>query len=153
VLQLESPSFLQGGAIPRKFTCDGSDVSPALRWSDVPAGAKSFAVICDDPDAPAGTWVHWVIYAIPGSSPGLSEAVPKFEALTDGTKNGKNSWGKAGYGGPCPPRGKPHRYFFKLYALNADPGLGPGATKEQLETAVHGKVLARAELMGTYGRA
>jgi Raf kinase inhibitor-like YbhB/YbcL family protein len=153
MLNLESPAFAPGAAIPRKFTCDGSDLSPALAWSDAPPATKFFALTCDDPDAPVGTWTHWVIYSIPGKFAGLPEGVPKFEALPDGTKQGKNSWGKIGYGGPCPPRGKPHRYFFHLYALNGDPGLGPGATKVELETAIHGKVLGRAELMGTYGRA
>lgn len=152
-LRIEGPAFQPGGAIPRKHTCDGADVSPALVWSGVPTAVKSFALICDDPDAPAGTWVHWVIYGIPATSKGLPEGVPPSHRLADGSMQGSNDFGKIGYGGPCPPRGKPHRYFFKLYALGADPALGPGASKAQLVRAIEGKVLAQAELVGTYGRA
>lgn len=111
-----------------------------------------FALICDDPDAPAGTWVHWVVYAIPSGATGLAEGVPPSKTLADGSKQGMNDFGKIGYGGPCPPRGKPHRYFFKIYALGADPALGPGASKQQLLKALEGKILGQAELVGTYGR-
>lgn len=150
---LESAAFQRGSAIPRKHTCDGADVSPALRWSEAPPGTKSFALICDDPDAPVGTWVHWVIYGIPASSTGLGEGVPPSHSLADGSKQGTNDFRKIGYGGPCPPRGKPHRYFFKFYALGADPAVGSGASKEQLLKAMEGKVLGQAEVVGTYGRA
>jgi hypothetical protein len=151
-MRLESPAFQAGAPIPRAYTCHGADKSPPLQWFEVPPGTKAFALLCDDPDAPAGTWVHWVIYGIPGTATGLAEGVPRFDALPDGTKNGKNSWGRSGYGGPCPPPGKPHRYFFHLHALNADPGIGSGADSGQLERAIQGKVLARAQLMGTFGR-
>lgn len=150
--RIESAAFTAGAAIPRKHTCDSADVSPPLRWAEPPAGTKMFALICDDPDAPAGTWVHWVIYSIPPGATGLAEGVPPSKTLADGSKQGVNDFGKVGYGGPCPPRGKPHRYFFKLYALGADPGLGPGASKGQLLKAIEGKLLAQAELIGTYGR-
>ncbi len=139
--------------MPRKHTCDGADVSPALHWSGPPAGARGYALLCDDPDAPVGTWVHWVIYAIPAHASGLPEGVPPTPTLPGGTRQGVNDFRKTGYGGPCPPRGKPHRYFFKLYALGADPGLPPGASKAQLLEAIEGKVVGHAELVGTYGRA
>lgn len=151
--RIESLAFQHGTSIPRKHTCDGADVSPALRWSEAPPGSKGFALICDDPDAPAGTWVHWVIYGIPTSASGLPEGVPHTPGLPDGSKQGLNDFRKTGYGGPCPPRGRPHRYVFRLYALSAEPGLGPGAGKAQLLRAIEGKVLAQAELVGTYGRA
>ena len=151
--RIESPAFRQGTSIPRKQTCDGADVSPALRWSEAPPGTRVFALVCDDPDAPGGTWVHWVVYGIPATAAELGEGVPPSPRLADGSKQGTNDFRKVGYGGPCPPRGKPHRYSFRLYALSADPGLGPGASKEQLMRAVEGKVLGQAELVGTYGRA
>ncbi|MGQ9588217.1 MAG: YbhB/YbcL family Raf kinase inhibitor-like protein [Thermoplasmata archaeon] len=150
--RLESPEFKHGESIPKKFTCDGADVSPALRWSDVPVGTRSFALICDDPDAPMGTWVHWVIYNIPGDRTGISENVPKQSLLPDGTKQGSNSWRKTGYGGPCPPGKKPHRYFFKLMALDTMVQIPAGASKDELLRAVGGHVLGEAELVGLYGR-
>jgi Raf kinase inhibitor-like YbhB/YbcL family protein len=138
--------------IPKKFTCDAADVSPALTWANAPSGTESFALIADDPDAPVGTWTHWIAWDIPASSTGLPEGVPKQEALPDGTRQGRNDFKRIGYGGPCPPPGKPHRYFFRLYALDAKLTLNPGATRHELERAMDGHVLARAEVIGKYGR-
>jgi Raf kinase inhibitor-like YbhB/YbcL family protein len=149
--QIESDAFGDGDPIPRRFSCDGDDVSPPLSWTAPPAESASLALIVDDPDAPAGTWVHWVLWGIPADSGGLPEAIPASARLEDGTTSGKNSWGRLGYGGPCPPRGT-HRYFFKLYALDASPDIEPGATKERLLAAMKGHILAEARLMGTYTR-
>jgi len=148
---LQSSSFTSGGTIPKKFACD-SDISPALQWSEPPANTQSFALIADDPDAPAGTWTHWVVYDLPATLRQLPEGVPKRASLPQGGAQGINDFGKTGYGGPCPPPGKPHRYFFKLYALDARLNLKPGASKEQVENAMRGHILANAELMGTYQR-
>lgn len=152
MLEISSTAFEHGANIPRVFTCDGADESPPLAWSGAPEGTAGYALICDDPDAPVGTWVHWLMWNIPGSSQGLAEEVPTDETLTDGSRQGKNGWGRIGYGGPCPPRGKPHRYFFKLYALDALLDLKPGANKNQLLKAMEGHILAEAELMGLYSR-
>jgi Raf kinase inhibitor-like YbhB/YbcL family protein len=149
---MKSASFAHEGDIPKKHTCDGADVSPALSWSDPPAAAQSFSLIMDDPDAPAGTWVHWVIYNIPGQARQLPEDVPKQAELKDGSRQGRNDFAKPGYGGPCPPRGGPHRYFFKLYVLDTKLNLPPSATKADLEKAMKGHVLAQTELMGRYKR-
>lgn len=151
-LKLTSAAFQPGGTIPKKFTCDGPDVSPALAWSGAPAGTKSFALIMDDPDAPVGTWVHWVLYDLPAGMHELAENVAKQEELPDGARQGRNDFRRIGYGGPCPPPGPAHRYFFKLYALDAKLGLKPGATKADVEKAMKGHVLAQGELMGRYGR-
>jgi len=150
--QMTSTAFSSAEMIPRKFTCDGPDISPQLAWNEPPAGTQSFALITDDPDAPVGTWVHWVLYDLPPSARSLDEAVPKQEQLPSGARQGRNDFGKIGYGGPCPPPGKPHRYFFKLYALDAKLNLKPGATKAGLERAMKGHILAQAELIGRYGR-
>jgi Raf kinase inhibitor-like YbhB/YbcL family protein len=150
-MRIESPAFSEGGAIPRAYTCDGRDVSPALSWSEVPAGTKSLALICDDPDAPAGVWVHWVAYALPPGATGLPEGVPAAPELSGGGAQGKNDFGKLGYGGPCPPKGT-HRYEFKLYAVDAEMKLRSGSTKAELLRAMHGHVLAEAKLIGTYTR-
>ncbi len=150
--QLQSPAFKPGGEIPKKFTCQGGDISPALSWGGAPAGAKGFALIADDPDAPVGTWVHWVLYDLPATTTQLPEDVPKSEKLPDGGAQGVNDFKKVGYGGPCPPPGKPHRYFFKLYALDSSLNLKPGTSKTDLEKAMKGHILAQAELMGTYKR-
>lgn len=149
--QLTSTAFAHGEAIPRKYSCDGQDISPPLSWGDPPQGAQSFALIMDDPDAPAGIWVHWVLYNLPAGSRGLPEAVPTDAQLADGSRQGKNSGGKVGYGGPCPPRAT-HRYFFKLYALDRALDLAAGASKEQLLKAMEGHILAQTELMGKYTR-
>ena len=150
--EIVSTAFSAGGTIPQKFTCDGSDDSPQLTWTDPPAKTQSFAIIMDDPDAPVGTWVHWVIYDLPANARELAEGVAKQEQLLSGARQGRNDFGKIGYGGPCPPAGKPHRYFFKVYALDAKLGLKPGARKSDLERAMQGHILAQAELMGRYGR-
>ena len=134
------------------YTCDGKDISPELAWSGAPDGTKSFALICDDPDAPVGTWVHWVVYNIPSHATGLPKGVPTIKELPDGTRQGINDFHRIGYGGPCPPRGPAHRYFFKLYALDTKLDLPPGATKEQVLEAMKGHVLGEAQLMGKYER-
>jgi len=149
--QLTSPAFQPGESIDSKYTCDGQDISPPLSWTAPPAGTKSLALIMDDPDAPMGTWVHWVIYNIPAGESSLPEAVPADQELPNGARQGLNSWPKYGYGGPCPPSGQ-HRYFFKLYALDAVLDLPARVTKERLLQAMEGHVLGRAELMGLYRR-
>ena len=153
-LTLLSGAFAAGAGIPSKHTCDGADVSPALSWSGAPAGTVAFALIADDPDAPAGTWVHWVLFNIPGSATSLPEGVAKTDQPADlgGALQGRNDFRRVGYGGPCPPPGKPHRYFFKLYALGAALPLKAGATKQDVERAMRGHVLAETSLMGTYAR-
>jgi Raf kinase inhibitor-like YbhB/YbcL family protein len=151
-LELKSTDFGAGGNIPRQFTCDGADISPALEWNAPPAGTKSFALVADDPDAPVGTWVHWVIFDMPGSLRGLPQNVPKSEQLGDGSRQGRNDFRKIGYGGPCPPAGAAHRYFFKLYALEAKLNLKPGATKKEVEQAMQGRILAQGEYVGRYSR-
>ena len=148
---LQSSAFQNGGNIPKKFTCEAADVSPDIAWSGAPEKTQSFALIADDPDAPMGTWVHWVIYDLPSNAAKLSEGVPKQEQAASGTQ-GKNDFGKIGYGGPCPPPGKPHRYFFKLYALDGKLNLKPGARKAEVEAAMKGHILGQADLIGKYGR-
>ena len=150
-LTLASPVFQEGSAIPSRYTCEGQDVSPPLRWSGAPAGTISLALIADDPDAPGKTWVHWVVYNLPPSTVELLEAFPSQERLSDGTHQGATDFGRVGYGGPCPPSGT-HRYFFKLYALDAALSLPSKATKQQLEAAMQGHILAHTQLMGTYRR-
>jgi Raf kinase inhibitor-like YbhB/YbcL family protein len=151
-MRLSSTAFEEGARIPRKFTGDGTNVSPALAWTDVPKGTKSLALICDDPDAPRGNWVHWVLYDLPADREELPEAVPASTIIAAGGRQGKNDFGRLGYGGPAPPPGKPHRYVFELYALDAAVSVPDGATKQQLEAAMKGHVLAEAQLMGIYGR-
>ncbi|BCR04207.1 hypothetical protein DESUT3_12760 [Desulfuromonas versatilis] len=150
-MRIDSGVFEQGGIIPAKYTCDGANVSPPLDWSGLPGGAASLALICDDPDAPVGTWVHWVAYNIPVDRPGFGEHIPGERQLADGCLQGHNDFKRIGYGGPCPPSGT-HRYFFKLYALDCRLALAAGATKEQLLAAMKGHILGEAELMGTYRR-
>jgi Raf kinase inhibitor-like YbhB/YbcL family protein len=151
-MKITSTAFEEGATIPARHTADGADVSPPLLWSGVPAEAKSLALICDDPDAPRGTWVHWVAFNLPTDLTGLPEGVPATATLSPRGRHGKNDFRKFGYGGPSPPPGKPHRYFFKLYALDIALELPEGATKAQVETAMKGHVLAEAHLMGKYGR-
>lgn len=151
-LKLKSSDFTSGGMIPKQFTCDGADISPALEWSDPPAGTQSFALIADDPDAPRGTWVHWVVFDLPAKMRALAQNLPKKLEMADGLRQGRNDFGKVGYGGPCPPPGAPHRYFFKIYALDTKLNLKPGATKKDVEHAQQGHVLAQGEWMGRYGR-
>lgn len=145
-IQVSSSAFAEGQLIPSKYTCDGEDVSPSLMWSGVPENAHSAVLIMDDPDAPVGTWVHWVLYDLP----------PDIEGLNEGERDmgvdGVNSWNKPGYGGPCPPQGNPHRYYFKLYILDTELYLQSGATKEEIEKTMQGHILAEGQLMGRYGR-
>jgi Raf kinase inhibitor-like YbhB/YbcL family protein len=156
MLTLTSPAFTHNGAIPPRFTCDGADISPALAWSGAPAGTRSFALIVDDPDAPdpaapKRVWVHWVLYNLPPTLDGLPEG-GKVAALGAGARDALNDWNRPGYGGPCPPVGR-HRYFHKLYALDAElPDLGPKARKAKVEAAMDGHILGHAELVGTYQR-
>jgi Raf kinase inhibitor-like YbhB/YbcL family protein len=151
-MQLTCDAFSEGAAIPAKYTCDDKNVSPALKWSGVPATAKSLALIADDPDAPVGTWVHWVLFDLPGNVNGLPEDVAQNQHLPAGGKQGLNDFKHLGYGGPCPPPGKPHRYFFKLYALDTALDLKPGASKKEVERAMTNHIVAQAQLMGTYKR-
>lgn len=150
--ELKSSAFAAGADIPKKHTCDGADLSPTLTWGDPPDKTASFALIVDDPDAPAGTWVHWVLYNLPGTARELAENIAKEEQLDSGALQGKNDFRRIGYGGPCPPAGPAHRYYFKLYALDAPLNLKAGATKAAVEKAMKGHVLAQAELMGRYKR-
>ena len=149
-IQLKSPDFSSGGNIPKQFTCEGADISPALEWNAPPAATQSFALIADDPDAPVGTWVHWVLFDLPTSLRSLPQNFPKTEQSADGSHQGRNDFGRIGYGGPCPPPGKPHRYFFKLYALDTKLNLKPGASKKDVERAMQGHILAQGEYMGRY---
>jgi Raf kinase inhibitor-like YbhB/YbcL family protein len=151
-LALKSSAFESGRDIPAQFSCQGANVSPALSWTGSPSKTKSFVLIVDDPDAPSGTWVHWVVYDFPATVQSLSEGIPKQEALPGGGSQGVNDFHNIGYGGPCPPPGKPHRYFFKLYALDAKTNLKPGATKKEVEDAMKGHILSQAELVGRFGR-
>ena len=151
-MQLTSTAFSEGGAIPARFTCDDRNVSPVLSWSGAPAGAKSLVLIADDPDAPGGTWVHWVLYDLPVATSELAEDTPKTQYLPGGAKQGLNDFKRLGYGGPCPPPGKPHRYFFKLYALDTLLELKPGATKNEVERAMQKHILGQGQLMGIYKR-
>lgn len=150
--QISNTAFSNGGTILKKFTCDGPDVSPQLSWKEAPAATQSFALIMYDPDAPAGTWVHWVLYNLPANTRELPEGMEKQEQLATGALQGRNDFRKIGYGGPCPPPGKPHRYYFKLYALDTKLNLKAGATKPDLERAMKGHILGETELMGRYGR-
>jgi len=151
--ELISTAFEQGEPIPVKYSCDGEDISPSLAWGDPPSGTQSLALIMDDPDAPGGTWVHWVLFNISPDLRELEEDLPITGKNQDPNAIfvGNNSWGRADYGGPCPPSGT-HRYFFKLYALDTTISLLPGATKDELLNAMDGHILAEAELMGTYAR-
>ncbi len=148
---LKSPVFKNGDLIPGKYTCDGMDISPPLQWESIPEETKSIAIIADDPDAPMGTWVHWVIFNIPPSENQLPEGVPAERELSNGARQGTNDFRRIGYGGPCPPGGT-HRYFFKIYALDTVLDLKPGATKPQLLSAMKGHIIGQGELMGRYRR-
>lgn len=154
-LAITSTAFEEGAEIPRQHTCDGADVSPPLAWTGVPEGTAAVALIMDDPDAPAGTWVHWVLYDVAPSVTALAENVSKTEHPKElaGAAQGKSSFKRLGYGGPCPPPGPTHRYFFKLYALAGRVDLPPGASKQDLERAMGGHILATAQIMGRYQRA
>ena len=150
-IKLSSTAFKEGGMIPRKYTCDGPDISPQLDLGEIPAKAKSMALICDDPDAPVGTWVHWVLYDWPVKDKIIPEGIPAEKELSNGAKQGTNDFRRIGYGGPCPPGGT-HRYFFKVYALEAMLTVAPGLTKAKLLEAMKGHVLAEGQLMGKYKR-
>jgi len=150
--QISTTAFSSAGTIPKKYTCDGPDVSPPLNWTEAPAATKSFALIADDPDAPVGTWVHWVVFNVPAIARQLSEGVKKEEQLADGTRQGRNDFRKIGYGGPCPPPGPPHRYYFKLYALDTMLNRKAGAAKQDVERAMQGHVVGETQLTGRYGR-
>jgi len=148
-IKLTSAAFKDGESIPRAYTCDGVNISPPLEWSGVPKTAKTLAIVCEDPDAPAGTWVHWVLYNLPADNIGLVENLPATETLKAGGFQGKNDFGKIGYGGPCPPSGT-HRYFFKIYALDSELPLKGGATKAELLKALEGHIVLEGQLIGTY---
>jgi Raf kinase inhibitor-like YbhB/YbcL family protein len=151
-LELTSTAFGEGQAIPSPYTGDGRNLFPPLKWHDPPPGTRSLALICEDPDAPRGTFTHWVLYNLAAESRELGEGVPREATLPDGTTQGTNDFGKVGYGGPAPAPGKPHRYFFKLFALDSQLNLRPGATRHQLLAAMEGHVMAEGQLMGKYGR-
>ena len=150
-MKVTSPAFKDGGMIPSRYTCDGEDVSPALEWSSVPDQTKSIALIADDPDAPRGTFVHWVVYNLPADTRGLPEGAAANGTLPGGARQGTNDFGDAGYNGPSPPSGT-HRYFFKLYALDATVNLPAGARKADLLQAMKGHILAEGQLIGKYKR-
>ena len=151
-ISLSSTVFKEEELIPVKYTCDGQDISPPLNWDAPPQGTQSFALIVDDPDAPGGVFTHWVIFNIPAGSRESPEAVPAQEQLPNGARQGKNDFGKIGYGGPCPPPGDPHRYRFTLYALDQPLGLKAGASKKQVLNAMEGHILAQGQLTGKYQR-
>ena len=150
-ISVTSSAFEEGAAIPRQFTCDGADISPPLSWSGVPDGTRSLALISDDPDAPSGTWVHWVLFNIPTEKTELPEGIPGDTTLSTGARHGVNDFGRFGYGGPCPPGGT-HRYYFKLYALDTVLELPGRITKADLLDAMRGHILAEGQLMGKYSR-
>jgi hypothetical protein len=147
-----SSASLQDGRVPRENTCDGNDASPPLKWTAPPSGTKSFALTVTDPDAPSGTFTHWVLFNLPADRSSLPAGVPKQGQLADGSRQGRNDFGKVGYGGPCPPRGAPHRYVFTLYALDRELEVTAGAARSQVESTMNGHVLARSELTARYGR-
>ncbi len=151
-LAVTSSAFRANHAVPREHTCDGQDRSPALAWSGAPEAARGFAVVMDDPDAPRGTWVHWVLWNLPAATSALPAGVPPDERLESGARQGRNDFRRIGWGGPCPPPGPAHHYSFRVYALDALLDLEPGATKADLERAMRGHVLAQGELVGTYSR-
>ena len=151
-LQIRSDAFEADGTIPQRYTCDGEDLSPPLSWSEPPAGTQSLVLVCDDPDAPAGTWDHWVLFNIAATTHSLPEGIPADPVVKGAGTHGSNSWDRLGYGGPCPPKGAAHRYYFRLYALDTNLDLDPGAEKKDVEKAIEGHILAQGQLMGRYGR-
>ena len=151
-MNLTSVTFQAGLPIPVEFTCDGADRSPQLAWSEIPVATRSFALVCDDPDAPCGTWVHWVLFNLPADAVELAPGVPRVPELPSGARQGVNDSGEIGYSGPCPPRGKPHRYFFRLYSLDTALSLAPGVSRSALDHAIGSHILAEATTMGTYQR-
>lgn len=151
-LKISSPVFSKGATIPTKYTCSGANISPALAWSGIPAAARALALICDDPDAPGGTFTHWLIWNLPVTLAGFHDRVLARKSFENGSRQGLNDFGSIGYGGPCPPPGKPHRYFFRLYALDAPLALRPGANRRDLDRSMKGHILDNDEYIGTYGR-
>jgi Raf kinase inhibitor-like YbhB/YbcL family protein len=151
-MRITSPAFADGTPVPGEHTCDGTGSSPGLAWSEIPVSTRSFALVCDDPDAPRGTWVHWVLFNLPADAVELAPAVPPAPQLPSGARQGINDSGDIGYGGPCPPRGQSHRYFFRLYALDCTLNLASGVKRPDLDHAMAGHVLAEATLMGTFQR-
>jgi hypothetical protein len=151
-VDVTSPDFPLGGVIPTQFTCEGTDISPALAWNDPPGATRSVALVADDPDAPGGRWVHWVLFDVPAGVRTLARNVPKDRRLANGARQGRNDFGRIGYGGPCPPPGQTHRYFFRIYALDTRLSLEPGATAGEVERATKGHVLAEGYWMGRYAR-
>jgi Raf kinase inhibitor-like YbhB/YbcL family protein len=151
---LTSPAFAEGERIPKQYTCDGDNESPPLSWSGAPKGAVEFALICNDPDAPSGNWIHWVLYGVPADVTALPTGVPNAETVIDlgGAKQGRNTAEGIGYTGPCPPKGPEHHYHFRIYALDVKLDLGPGATEGELRDAMEGHMLGEAGLIGLYGR-
>jgi Raf kinase inhibitor-like YbhB/YbcL family protein len=150
-LEVKVDSFAYGAEIPRRYTCGGANLSPVFNWGGVSPAAKSLAIVVDDPDAPKGTWTHWILWNIPSFLTALPEGLFAAETLADGTRQGTNDFSRIGYGGPCPPPGKPHRYFFKLFALDTLLDLQPGAKRKELDHAMRGHILSQADWMGTYG--
>jgi Raf kinase inhibitor-like YbhB/YbcL family protein len=151
-LKVSTPAFAPGGEIPAQYTCKGTDQSPPFAWSGAPAKTAAFALIMDDPDAPSGTWVHWVVWNVPSSLNSMPQGVPRTERLDNGAIQGRNSFHKIGYNGPCPPAGATHHYVIRLFALDGNLDLAPGANRSQLDAAMNGHVLAQAEYMGTFHR-
>jgi Raf kinase inhibitor-like YbhB/YbcL family protein len=151
-MRVSSSGFEPGSPIPAPFSCDGGNQSPGLQWSEIPVNTRSFALIVDDPDAPRGTWVHWILFNLPADAVELAPGVPPKPELPSGARQGVNDSGDVGYGGPCPPRGGPHRYYFRAYALDSTLNLPPGINRSDLDQAMAGHILAEATLMGTYQR-
>jgi Raf kinase inhibitor-like YbhB/YbcL family protein len=151
-ISISSEGFKSGDVIPDIYTCKGKDISPSFSWKGIPAGTKSIALIMEDPDAPGATFVHWVLYNVPAQTQKLPEGMPHDKILADGSIQGMTDFGRTGYGGPCPPPGKLHRYYFKIYALDSMIDLAPGASKKRLENEMVGHILAKGEVMGTYKR-
>jgi len=151
-IRVTSPAFEPGESIPRQYTDDGQDESPPLKWDHAPAGTKHFAIVCEDPDATKGLFTHWLAFNLPAESRGLGKGFPKEPTLPDGTVQGTNGFGRIGYSGPAPPRGKPHRYTFRVYALDGPLELPPGAHRDDLATAMFDHVLAEGQLQGVYAR-
>lgn len=151
-MKLESPVFENEGDIPRKYTCDGEDVSPPIEWSQVPTNARTLALICDDPDAPQKNFSHWVVFNIPPGSGALPEHISAMKELKDGSRQGQNDFGKEGYGGPCPPSGT-HRYRFTLYAVDTELAVPASSSTRDVEAALKGHVVETAHLTGAYTRA
>lgn len=151
-MQITSTAFTNNQPIPPQYTCAGKNISPPLKWTGAPAGTKSFVLICNDPDAPAGDWVHWVVFDLPAGTTELPEDVAKSQFIAGNAKQGLNDFKHLGYGGPCPPAGKPHHYIFRLYALNAMLDLPPGAKKQDVEVAMARHIIGQGELVGIYQR-